>query len=174
MEAIMAKTILTDRQVESLQSRDKAYEINDSACRGLLLRVEKSGTKTFWLYCWTPDHTGKRSRYRWKVGEFPTYRLYGKTPSKAEDRASSVRDVARRLKVQSETEDLRVTRKAAKAAAQADAVATLGSFMDGPYLAYCHEAGMTDPDRTVHWLKSVFSDLLDKPVNNIDYLDIRR
>jgi len=170
----MANQSLTDKIVANLQPKDKPYELRDKLCTGLILRIEKSGNKFYWQTLWTPDSSGRRQRYRFKIGSADSYKLFSTEPKKAEDRELSVRHIARRLKVKSEKEDLRVTRKEAKAAAQADAVATLGAFMDGPYLEYCHEAGMTDPDRTVRWLKSVFSDLLYKPVDKIDYLDIRR
>ena len=74
---------------------------------------------------------------------------------------------ARILKAKADSEDLRVARQEARAATEADAVATLGSFIDGPYLQYCFETEITDPEKAIRWLKSVFSDLLDKRVDAI-------
>ena len=144
-----------NRKVEDFPAEDMQYEVRDPDCKGLFLRVEKSGVKAWWIYCYTPDNSGKRTRYRFKVGTFPTYRLYGKTPNRKEDRERDIRRRARELMAQSHTEDLRVARKDAKAAAAADAVATLRNFIDGPYLQYCHETEMTEPDKTVRWLKAV-------------------
>ena len=54
----MANIILTDKIVSDLKAKygiknsDKlaAYEVLDSPCKGLILRVEPSGTKTWWLF----------------------------------------------------------------------------------------------------------------------------
>jgi len=170
---------LTNARIEGLgltnpkTGKPAPYELPDPGCKGLFLRIEKSGVKTWWLYCYTPDSSGKRSRYRFKIGTFPTYRLFGKTPSKKEDRDRDVRRRARILQSQADTEDLRVTRQTAKAAAAADAVATLRNFIDGPYLPYCIETEMTEPEKTVRWLKAVFADLLDKRVDSINHWDIQ-
>lgn len=169
----MASRSLTDRIVADLQPEDKPKEYSDADCTGLVLRVQPSGKKTWYIVLWSPDSSGQRKRYRWKIGEFPDYRLLGKAASNAEDRKQDVRHVARRLKVQSETEDLRERRQAATAAAQADATATLGAFLDSLYLDYCKANHKGDAEAEVRYLKSSFSTLLDKRVDAITSWDIQ-
>lgn len=157
---------LTDNYIDTkLKPKDKPYEMADSECKGLFLRIEKSGVKSWWCYFYTPDSSGKRTRYRFKIGTYPTYSLFGKTSSKKEDR--DIRRRARILKAKADSEDLRIARQEARAATEADAVTTLRNFIDGPYLQYCTDTEITDPEKAVRWLKSAFSDLLDKRVDAI-------
>ena len=56
---------LTSRTVEDLRSREKLkkpYEMFDTEIRGFLLRIEPSGTMTYYLAYQTRQ--GKRGRYR--------------------------------------------------------------------------------------------------------------
>jgi len=190
----MAKAILTDQQVPDLQPKtkkkiqtdqdvldkqpeDKPYEVHDSTCTGLLLRVETSGTKTWWMYLWTPDSSGKRQRYRHKIGQAGLdggLRLFGKTAGSAADRARDVRSIAEGLRVQSREHDLREVRQAARAAAKAESHSTLGAFIDGPYLDYQVKKERRNPQDTCKYQKAAFRVLLDKRIDQIAYLDIKR
>ena len=89
------RTKLTDKRVSDLQPEKSAYDVTDTLCKGLLLRCEKSGTKSWVLQTYTPDRT---KRYRWRIGDASTYRCYKNTPARASDREQSIRDVAEALK----------------------------------------------------------------------------
>ena len=70
------KTPLTDAAVAALKPRDKIYTLSDPLCRGLHVRVEKSGNKSWWLNVWTPEGAPKRQRYAWRLGDVETFKLY--------------------------------------------------------------------------------------------------
>ena len=53
---------LTPRHVESLEARDKPYEVWDDQIVGLLIRCQPSGKRTFYFSYRT--HEGRRNRIR--------------------------------------------------------------------------------------------------------------
>jgi integrase len=57
---------LTKRFVEAARPKERPYEERDTELKGLLLRVEPSGLKSFWLV-YRPG--GKKRRYR--IGQYP-------------------------------------------------------------------------------------------------------
>jgi hypothetical protein len=73
---------LTDKIVADQQPKDKPYELRDKLCTGLILRIERSGSKFFWQTLWTPDSSGSRKRYRFKIGSADTYKLFSTGPKK--------------------------------------------------------------------------------------------
>lgn len=171
----MAATILTDEYItEELVPGDTPFEKSDSLCKGLLIRVEPSGSKTWVLLLWTPDTSGKRQRYRWRLGGFPTYRCYLNTPKTAAVRSRSVRDVAEDIKAQARTTDLRQAKAEAKASAAAGAFSTLDTFITGPYLDFQKKKGRRNPEDTCKYQKAAFQELLDKRIDQIAYFDIQR
>lgn len=165
---------LTDSLVKSLQPKEKPYEITDPLRKGLIVRVEKSGRKTWWLHLWTPEGAPKRERYRWKIGDSSTYKLYRNTPSRKSDRARSVRDVAEDIIARAREVDLRVEKRAAIAAQDSEKAATLRNFIDLKYLDYYRGERRARPDQTIKWLKSAFSDMLDMRMDAITHLTIRK
>ncbi len=168
------KPELTDRQVNNLETRDKPYEVHDALCKGLMVRVEKSGTKSWYLTLWTPEDSQRRQRYRWKVGNVPTYKLHRKTPGTKSDRERSIRDVAEGIKARARTVDLRVAKRAAMAANESEKVATLRRFIDLVYLDFYRNEGRARPDETIKWAKGAFSALIDMRMDTITHLTLRK
>jgi integrase len=63
-------TTLTDRSVKSLKPKPKQYEVRDAALRGLAIRVNSDGTKT-----WTLIVSKGGRRQRVTLGRYPDLRL---------------------------------------------------------------------------------------------------
>ena len=63
-------TTLTDRSVKSLKPKPKQYEVRDAALRGLAIRVNTDGTKT-----WTLIVSKGGRRQRVTLGHYPDLRL---------------------------------------------------------------------------------------------------
>jgi integrase len=170
----MAKISLTDNAVSKLKPGAKPYEEHDATCKGLMLRVETSGTKSWWLYLYTEDNAPVRKRYRWKIGDASTFKLYRNTPSKPADRARSIRDVAEELKAKARLVDLRAERRAAIAKNDTDKVATLAGFIDLKYLDHYRAEGYARPDSQIKWVKGAFADMLDMKIASITHLTLRK
>ena len=137
MQAKIGKELIT-----SLTPKDQPYEINDTALKGFLVRVQPSGAITYWVrYRWN----GKQNRVR--VGKPSTH-----TPAMA-------RDEARRILaglihgINPAPEKKKVKEH------------TLKSFIDEEY-AKVIEAGKKDGKATVARLKSCFfDDFANTPLN---------
>jgi integrase len=170
----MAKATLTDRLVSELKPKEKPYEVIDEICRGLLVRVEVSGSKFYYQYLYTPDGATKRQRYRWKIGDTSTFKLYSNTPSKRDLRDRSIRDIAAELKARARVKDLRVEKRAAIAMNETEKVETLRGFVDLVYLDYYRAEGYARPDNQIKWVKNAFSELLDMRLDAITHLTIRK
>ena len=162
------RTELTDRKVSLLQPEAKPYDVSDAICKGLVLRVEASGKKSYAVFLWTPD----RKRYRWRIGDAATFKCYKNTPTKKADRDQSIRDVAEALKAESRTIDLREQRKAAITKHKSDKTATLQGFIDQVY-ADNYAVKNARPDEMIRWVKSSFADLLPMKLQDITHLTIR-
>ena len=130
-------TGLTDSQVDKLQPKDKIYTLADPVCSGLHVRVEKSGSKSWWLNVWTPNDAPKRQRYSWRLGDVSTFKLYKKTPSSKPDRDRSIRDYAEVVRANALTVDLRVQKREATAKNETDKTATLQGYIDLVYSDVC-------------------------------------
>ncbi len=169
----MATNSLIDSFVASLPKPDKPFELFDGICRGLALRVEKSGRKFYYVYLYTPDGAPVRKRYRWKIGDSSTFKLYKNTPSKKADRDRSIRDIANELKAKARKVDLRVERRAAVAKADSDKTGTLGSFIDLVYTDFYRSEGRARPESQMKWVKSAFVDLMDLRLEAITHLTLR-
>jgi integrase len=159
-----SKTKLTDAIVAEL-----TCDATDTLCKGLHVRVRASGNKSWWLWLYTPDRT---KRYKWKIGEVATFKLYEKTPSRNVDR--SIRDRAEAIRAQSLTVDLRRAKRDSIAERDADVTAKLGSFIKLVYLDHYRAEGYARPDETLKWVCGAFESLMDKRIDAINHLDIQR
>lgn len=145
---------LTSRTVEDIRSREKPkkpYEVFDTEIRGFLLRIEPSGTMTYYLAYQTRQ--GKRGRYR--IGRDGSL-----NPMQARDIALRLAaDVAHGKDVHAEKVKAREETERAKAR-------TLGVFLDAVFAPWFkeHQSRTTD---TVRKVKTAFADLLSKPMDSI-------
>lgn len=146
------KAKLSARVVKGLEVRGKAYEVFDSELTGFLLRVEATGTLTYYLAYTVPD-TGRRGRYR-----------IGTTGSVSAEQA---RDVAK-LKAAEVVHGKDVhAEKARKVRERAlDRNRTLKIFLDDIYAPWAaqHQSRTTD---TVRRVKTAFPDLLTRSMLDI-------
>ena len=142
---------LKSRIVGDLEARTKPYEVFDTELRGFLLRVEPSGTMTYYLAYQTRE--GKRGRYR--IGRATTL-----TPIQARDVALGLAaDVAHGKDVHAEK--VRAREEAERAKAR-----TLGVFLQEVFAPWCeqHQSRTTD---TVRKVRTAFADLLTNPMDSI-------
>ena len=137
--------------VDDLEARAKPYEVFDTELRGFLLRVEPSGTMTYYLAYQTRE--GKRGRYR--IGRATTL-----TPIQARDVAKGLAaDVVRGKDVHAEK--VRAREQAERAKAR-----TLGVFLQEVFAPWCaqHQSRTTD---TVRKVRTAFAALLANPMDSI-------
>jgi integrase len=108
---------LTKRTVEALKPQEQPYEVRDDGIQGLLVRVQPSGQKTFYL-----DYRLNGRRNRYKLG------IYGNvSPEGARSLAQGVAgEVARGV-------DPQERRKSDRARVERDKHSTLGAFLDERY-----------------------------------------
>ena len=142
---------LTKRVVDDLQPARKPYELRDTELRNFLVRVEPSGSKTFWYtYRLAGGRKGRYQRYR--IGSHPALSI-----DAARTLARSIAgDVARGI-------DPQARRRAERAEADRKRYSTLRAFLGDRY----------EPWARVHlksWkfqlarLRSDFADHLDRPL----------
>jgi integrase len=164
---------LTDAQVEALESRDKIYTLADPFCRGLHVRVEKSGNKTWWLNVWTPEGAPKHQRYAWRLGEVSTFKLFRKRQATEEARQQSIRDYAEIIRAKALTVDLREQKREASRRNSSEKLASLGDFIDLHYYDLYKAKGCAEPDKMIKWFKGAFGDMNDLRMDRITHLTIR-
>jgi integrase len=143
---------LTKRFVEALQPRERPYEARDIEFKRLVVRVERTGHKTFWLRY---PFAGKRSN-RFKLGVFPGVSVEG---ARALAEAANG-DVARGL-------DPQARRKAERVDAERAKVSTLGTFIDGRYAPWALQH-LRRGDVAVARLKADFAKWLDESLTNFN------
>jgi integrase len=141
---------LTKRFCESQRPTEKPYEARDAEQKGLLLRVEPSGTKTFWL-----SYTLKGKKNRFKLGTYPNVSAEG---ARAIAKATSG-DIARGI-------DPAARKKADRAQADKDRLATLKTFLADRYEPYALGSMKTGAQQLVR-IRSDFADRLDKPMTTL-------
>ncbi len=164
---------LTDSFVARLKPKDKPFEVSDKLRPGLLLRVQPTGLKTYYLNLWSPDSAPRRQRYRWKIGEASTFKLYRTTPGKTVERDRSVRNVADELRAKARKVDLREERRAARLAQERNQETTLAGFIDHHYAQHYADQGNAQPMYMMRWLKNSFPDLMPMRMEDITHLTIR-
>ena len=134
------RSALSSTLVSNLAAGEKPYEIRDARLKGLLLRVQPSGVKTYYV-----EYARGR---RIKLG-----RADALTPSQARDQAKSV------LADSYSGKDPIEARRKARAH-------SLGSFIDAHYALWDTEHLRT-ADSTLARLRSSFGELLDKKLDEI-------
>jgi integrase len=138
---------LTKRTVEALQPQGRPFEVRDDSLQGLLMRVQPSGQKTFYL-----DYRLNGRRNRYKLG------VYGNvSPEGARTLAQAVAgEVARGI-------DPQERRKADRARVERDKHSTLRAFLDQRFepWARTHQKSATFQ---LARLRSDFKDKLSEPL----------
>jgi integrase len=148
---------LTERTLLKHLPAAKPYEVFDSEQRGLLLRVQPSGVRTFYFAFATKD--GQRRRY--KLGDAD-----GLTVAIA-------RELARRAAGEvAAGGDPQEAREKARAEAARREAGSLGKFLDGDYTAAVVPT-LKDGAAQLSRLKACFPHLLDRPMADIHEWDVR-
>ena len=147
VEGVSIKQKLTSRTLPLLKPQDKPYEVWDTEIKGFLLRIQPSGSMTYYLFYRNSE--GRKRRY--KIGNTTNInvtRARGVAKNKAADVTKGI-DVA-------EEKKLERTRK----------INTLGEYIEGEYSEWLHAHRRSAKD-TLHRLKRCFGDWYEK-----DMLDI--
>jgi len=165
------KQKLTDKRVSALPVDGTNYDVTDTLCKGLHLRVRQGGAKAWCLWLYTPDRT---QRYRWRIGDASTFKVYENTPSNAANRQRSIRDVAELLKAKALEVDLRADRRAKIAKTDTEKLAKLGDFITLHYADHYKAEGYAEPERMIKWFKGTFGDMLDMRMDKITHLTVRK
>lgn len=138
---------LTKRTVEALKPQSQPFEVRDDAVQGLLLRVQPSGQKTFYL-----DYRLNGRRNRYKLG------VYGNvSPEGARTLAQGIAgEVAHGI-------DPQERRKADRARVERDKHSTLRAFLDGRYEPWAR-AHLKSATFQLARIRSDFKDKLSEPL----------
>jgi len=143
---------LTTRTIKALRLSETPYEVRDTEIKGFLLRVQPSGTMTFYLDYRTPE--GTRNRYR--IGKLGTIR------------AAQARDIAEKLagKV-AHGIDLQAEKKTLKSEAKRRALNNLEAFLAKSYRPWA-ETHRKSWKQTITRIKAHFQDLMNRPLEDIN------
>jgi len=153
------KAKLTVRTVQSLQPQEKPFEVFDTETKGFLLRVEPTGSMTFYL-AYTLD--GKRRRF--KIGRGGRDAL---SPEQARDVArKKAGEIANGLDPQQQRVQKRKDHATAK-------VKTLGGFIEHKYRPWVL-AERKDAKATLKRLEACFGFLSDRPLKDITAWDLQK
>ena len=149
---------ILNQTVKALKPGDKPYEVRDTEIRGFLLRVQPSGSMTYYME-YRPA-AGKKQRFR--IGGYP-----GLAPASARQIAGDLyADVAKGT-------DLQQARKDARAAEEQAKYETLGGFITHRYSAWAL-AHQKRGDETLQLLSSNFGDLYSRRLDKITSWDVQR
>lgn len=146
---------LTKRFVEALEPRSEPYEEPDTEIKNFRVRVETTGTKTFWfIYRLAGGRQGKRTRYR--LGAFPNLSVEG-----ARALAKKVAgDVANGI-------DVQARRKGERVQSQRDRLSTLKAFLDDRYEPWA-KTHLKSHAFQLARLRSDFSAWLERPMHELN------
>lgn len=149
----MGKRInFTKTDVDALEPREKPYHVFDAELRGLVLRVQPSGQKTYFLDYRRAD--GRRTRH--KIG------VHGRVSVEG---ARKLGRVAAGLVAAGV--DVNARRKAEKAEAARTRAQTLRVFLEGRYKTWA-ETELRSGEFQVKRLLADFADWLEKPMTAIN------
>jgi integrase len=153
-----AKFVFDEQTVRKASPREREYDVRDRGAKesqpGLLMRVWPSGKKVYYV------QVGRGRRER--IGDVGTFTLK-RARREAQSKLGKVAD----------GHDFTAERKRKKVEAQAKAASTLGGFIDGPWTEY-GEGHIASFKRMRVCVKYSFSALLDRPMAEIEKLDIAR
>lgn len=146
------KAKLASRTIQGLAADEKPFEIVDTELKGFLLRVQPSGTKTY--YYSYRNGQGKRQRYR--IGNSETL-----NPAQARDRAIilAARVVA--------GEDIQAEKKQDRRRANLAKSRTLEGFLEHQYEPWATSQRKSGA-ATVQRIRRNFSHLMARPLNDIN------
>jgi site-specific recombinase XerD len=146
---------LTKRVVEALEPRQRPFEERDTELHGFLVRVERGGTKSFFLdYRLAGGRKGRRQRYR--LGAYPGLSVDG-----ARELAKvAAGDVARGI-------DLQARKSAARDREARERYSTLRGFLDGQYEPWAR-THLKSVDFQLARLRSDFADYLDRALSTFN------
>lgn len=142
----------------------KPHDVWDDLLRGLVLRREPSGRKT-WQFQFHVN--GRRSRV--KLGEWPALCVAdARAAAKvAAGRVAQGQDLVAEKRAQREAERARRSR------AKREQAAVLGAFVDGPYREWA-EQHLRSHRETVQALRTDFAAWWTRPMDGLTVLDIER
>ena len=142
---------LNARTIQALSATESPYEVVDTDLKGFLLRVQPSGTMTY--YFAYRNRSGKRSRYR--IGKEGSL-----SPAQARDQAIllAARVVA--------GEDIQQEKKSEQHAARLAKNRTLDGFLTNMYEPWVCSQRKTG-NATIGRIRSNFSHLYGRPLNEI-------
>ncbi len=152
------KAKLSARTIQTLSSGEKPYEVVDTDLKGFLLRVQPSGTKSY--YFSYRNGQGKRLRYR--IGNQDAL-----SPAQARDEALllSARVIA--------GEDIQEEKKRERQAARLAKSRTLDGFLKNKYEPWVCSQRKTGA-ATIKRIHSNFAYLLSRPLHEISLWAIEK
>jgi integrase len=152
------KAKIQNQTVKASTPQDKPFEVRDTEIKGFLLRVQPSGSKTFYLEY--RQISGKKQRYR--IGNYPSM-----TPTAARAAASELyADAAKGV-------DLQLEKKVARDREAKAKYETLGGFIEHWYSPWA-KAHQKRGQETLTLLQSSFQELYSKRLDQITSWDIQR
>ena len=143
------RTKLSPKAVDAAKPQDKPYEVHDIDLKGLLLRVQPSGIKSF-IVTWG---RGKRRT----LGKYPAMTVA----------------MARQAALKALSESVQHGAPLAVIEAAKPAVLTLGAFIREHYAPWAN-AHQKAGQATVDALEATFGALYDKPLGELCALDVER
>ncbi|MGH8659340.1 MAG: phage integrase [Gammaproteobacteria bacterium] len=153
----------SDHVVSNLETGAKPYDQRDRDCRGLLVRVEPSGKKTYYLQYYLE---GKRGRYR--IGPVEDFTVY-----QARRSADALRGrVARGEDIQESRANEREAHRARLEAQRRERAQVLGTFLDEIYAHHVEQ--FRRGDMMIARIRQVFPEFLDKPMPQITVWDLTK
>lgn len=150
--------VLTNSLVQKLEPKEKPWELGDAKLKGLLVRVQPTGRKTF--YFSYRNTLGKKNRF--KIGEFG----YISVPQ--------ARDLAKRKAADvTHGKDIQAERNQDRAQALAQRERTLERYLDDHYGLWV-TTHRKSGDSTLARIKRDFKDFLSTPIDSIGVQNIEQ
>lgn len=146
---------LNKRSIDHLEPSEKPYEIRDSELKGLLLRVQPSGVRT-----WYFDYRHRGIRNRRLIGRYPVL-----SPEGA--RIRSLKFAARAA----DGVNLQLEKRTEKADAERAKQSTLRAFLENRYEGWARDR-LKSADFQIARLRSDFADWLGRPMHEISLFAI--
>jgi len=149
---------LTDKYLKQLKPEDRAYERRDTETRGLVIRVQPSGLRTFYLQYRVGE--GKNAKTcRLKIAHYPEVGL-------PMARKLAAQHLANITKGENPAQERRESR-------QAVTVLTLRQFIEGPYKDWA-ETNLKSHKQTMTRLLFGFDALLDRELSDLCAFDFEK